>query len=43
MEMLLLKSLGYLILIQLPAWLILQLLPGKISRFLKTEIWADPD
>lgn len=42
-ELLLIKPVGYLVLIGLPAWLILQIVPEPISRVLKTKLWDDPD
>ena len=43
MEFLLFKPLGYLIVIGLPAWLILQIVPEPIARILQTKLWDDPD
>lgn len=42
MEMLLIKALGYLVIVQIPAWLILQLLPESWQRIALTRIWDDP-
>lgn len=43
MEFLLFKALGYAVIVTLPAWLILQLVPEPIARLLRTKIWDDPD
>ena len=42
MEMLLIKPLGYLILVGLPCWLLLQLVPKSVARVLTTKLWDDP-
>lgn len=43
MEMMLFKALGYLVVVQIPAWLLLQLLPESWQRLAQTKIWDDPD
>ena len=43
MEVMLIKPLGYAIIVLLPAWLVLQLVPEWLARILRTKIWDDPD
>lgn len=43
MEVLLIKPLGHLLVVGLPAFLLLKLFPESIQAILTTELWADPD
>lgn len=42
-EVMLIKPLGYLLLVVLPAKLLLAFVPPSWRRVLEYEIWADPD
>lgn len=42
-EAMLIKPLGYAIVVGVPAWIVLQIAPEPVARILKTKIWDDPD
>lgn len=40
---LLLKPLGYLLVVVIPAWMIVKISPSGVARILQTKIWDDPE